>query len=129
MPQQFVNNWKTALTAQALSGDGAMFVPAADAAKISGASATDFYLLTLEDDQGNREIVRCTAANGTSGELTVTRAQEGFSARNWPNGSLIEARVTAQTLRDLEDAQFDPDSILTDGSNVLVGSDGNVLIQ
>ncbi|HSH29958.1 MAG TPA: hypothetical protein VK971_08650 [Thiohalobacter sp.] len=126
MPQQYVNNWRTALTAQALAGDGTMTVPAADAALISNASAEDFYLLTLEDDQDNREIVRVTAANGVTGEMTVTRAQEGFSARDWPSGSLIEMRVTAQTLRDL---QFDPDDILTDGSNVLVGNDGNVLTQ
>lgn len=126
MPQQYVNNWRTALTAQALAGDGTMTVPAADAALISNASAEDFYLLTLEDDQDNREIVRVTAANGVTGEMTVMRAQEGFSARDWPSGTLIEMRVTAQTLRDL---QFDPDDILTDGSNVLVGNDGNVLTQ
>lgn len=134
--QQFVNNWASTLSAQALAADLQMVVASADAARIAAASVEDFYRATIEDDAGTlREIVRITAANAGTGEITVERAQEGTVARDWPAGTLMEIRVTAQTLADLQQSSappgstFDPDTIVTNGDSVLVDSNGNVLVN
>lgn len=122
MPQFWVNNWSTTLAAEALTADTVISVPSADAAKLGSLSAQDFVHLTLEG-AGAVEIVRATAVSG--GNLTVARAQEGATAQDWPAGTRIEVRVTAEGLAGLREV----DRILTAAGAVLVGAEGNVLIQ
>ena len=128
MTHRFINNWSGKRLAAALAASGATAtVPAADAAQIAAAltGPDDWMRLTLDDEQGNVEIVRVSAANGSTGELTLSqRGDEGTTETDWPAGSLIEARLTAATLGSLH-----PDAILTDGADVLVGSDGLVLTE
>ena len=71
----------TAITVQ--SGQGAMF-PAP--------SAPDWFPVTLIDAAGNIEICKCTARTGDI--LTVTRAQEGTSAKEFAAGSRVSLRIT-----------------------------------
>lgn len=98
MPQQFINNWRSELSTAALAGDGTLDIPTADGDLLGTVTASDFYLLTLEDGS-KREIVKVTGYS--AGTLTVTRAQEGTTAQDWPVGSLIEARLTAGSLAAL----------------------------
>jgi len=97
----------------------------------SPAAAADTVLYTTDDSsfppgslatleyQDAIEIVR--VLDNASG-LTVVRGYEGTVAQDWPVGALIEGRITAGMLRELA-----ADAILTDGQNVLVDQDGNVI--
>lgn len=75
------------------SGDGALWPT------LSGG---DWCPSTLVDAAGHREIVRVTARTGDM--LTVTRAQEGTSARAWAADDVIELRLTADTTQHLVEA-------------------------
>ena len=61
-------------------------------------SAGDYFYATLIDTSNNLEIVKCTARS--TDVLTVTRAQEGTTARAYSAGDRIEIRLTAQTFLD-----------------------------
>lgn len=54
---------------------------------------SNYFYLTLDDLNGGIEIVKVTAV--TSNALTITRGQEGTTARAWAIHSLIELRPTA----------------------------------
>lgn len=83
-----------ATTIQLNSGAGSQFpAPAASAV----------FHATLADVSGNTEIVRVTAR--ATDTLTVVRAQEGTSARNFAAGSRFELRLTAESLASF--AQLD----------------------
>ncbi len=43
-----------------------------------------YFMATLVDTSGNREIVKVTARATSSNTMTITRAQEGTSARALP---------------------------------------------
>ncbi len=58
--------------------------------------------VTLEDPAtGTREICNCTARSGN--ELTVEREQEGTTAQEWPIGTVVAHRNTAETMQHLEE--------------------------
>lgn len=63
--------------------------------------AGDYFYATLIDTSNNLEIVKCTAR--ATDVLTVTRAQEGTTARAYSAGDRIEIRLTAQTFSDIVD--------------------------
>jgi hypothetical protein len=55
----------------------------------------DHYHLVLEGPGGEREVVRVERAErGTD----LLRAQQGTEARDWPAGTPVEMRLTAETL-------------------------------
>lgn len=56
----------------------------------------EWALLTIENDLGQKELVRLTARAGD--ELTVIRGQEGSQALAYVAGSRVELRVTASAL-------------------------------
>jgi hypothetical protein len=58
-------------------------------------SGEEFYI-TLVDSAGNREVVKVTGISGNT--LTVTRAQDGTSARAWYAGTLINQRLVADSI-------------------------------
>lgn len=47
---------------------------------------------------GAYEIVSIKAINILDGTFTVERGREGTTARDWPSGSILEARITAEML-------------------------------
>lgn len=99
--QRFINNWSTVLTAPATASAVSLLVPLADAAKLIGLGAGDYYLLTLAIVDGSGaetawEIVRVTGAAG--GVLAVERAREGTDALVLAAGTRISARTTAETM-------------------------------
>lgn len=100
--QLFANNALSSLPADL--GANALSIavqPGAGALFPSPVSGTgDFFQVTLENPaNGDVEICRCTAR--TTDFLTVVRGQEGFAARDFPAGSIVEARITKSTMDNL----------------------------
>ena len=105
------NNWSTTLQADAAAAATTLSILQAMLDKLTSPapSATEWYMLTLDDGVQAPEIVRCTG-KGT-GTATVVRAQEGTTApTTWAAGTKVEIRATAELLRVLEGAQYN-DSI------------------
>ena len=50
---------------------------------------------------GAYEIVSIKALNILDGTFTVERGREGTTARDWPSGSTLEARITAEMLKSM----------------------------
>ncbi len=105
MRQLYVNNFASALVGEIAAGNDILSV--ASAAALPVPAAGEFFLLTLIglDANGNEvlwEIVKVTARAGNT--LTVLRAQEGTDAHLWPDGTLLEARLTAGGMDRKEDA-------------------------
>jgi hypothetical protein len=71
------------------TGEGALF-PAI--------TSPDFFMATLIDTSGNKEIVKVTAR--VTDTFTIIRAQESTSARAFAADSIISNRLTAGTLND-----------------------------
>lgn len=80
------------------SGEGARFP---DPATYGAYNATVWPVNTLPTP-ANAEIVRITAKSTDT--LTITRTQEGSSARTIVAGDQIAATITVKTLEDVENA-------------------------
>lgn len=88
----FINNFITTLAAQCLTA-----ATSATLGTISGLSTPPtgyVQLLTFRDPINKTlfEVVKVTAA--ASNPVTIVRAQEGTTARDWPVGTLVYAGVT-----------------------------------
>lgn len=80
----------TSLTLQAGHGD-----------RFPVISAPDWTKVTLEDAAGNREVIKVEARTAGSDILaSLTRGQEGTTARAWNAGDVVELRMTAQLVED-----------------------------
>ena len=97
-----------------------------DASSFPVPSAGQQLAVTIEDTSGNIEVVYCTGI--TSNTLTVARAQEGTSARNFNSGSNVEMRVTSGMLASfLQKNGGDTLTNTTDVSGVIdLGSGGSI---
>lgn len=97
MTQLFTNNAASKLAANITAAATTITLEAGDGAKFPAPAAGDDFLLTLYQRNGaaevNHEIVLCTARAGDV--LTVTRAQEGTTARAFAAGDFTELRLTA----------------------------------
>jgi hypothetical protein len=58
----------------------------------------EYFYATISTTGGAYEVVKCTARSGDV--LTVVRGQEGTNPASFPAGSLVDARVTAQSVID-----------------------------
>ena len=97
MPQLFTNNAKGRLQSAITDAQTTITLQTGQGALFPAPTGGDFFLATLfqygTDGEINHEIVRCTARSGDV--FTVTRAQEGTSARAFDAASPIELRWTA----------------------------------
>lgn len=97
MAQLFANNAVGKLQSGIGSGDTSLTIQTGQGALFPSPSGGDFFLVTLfEAGETNHEIVRCTARAGDV--LTITRAQESTTARNYAAGTSVELRITKDTL-------------------------------
>lgn len=91
-------------------------------------------------DPSNAEIVRVTARSTDT--LTITRAQEGTTARTVVIGDNIAATVTAKTLTDIEDTingtvepgdhgllAWNMDPIICQSTSTVLGANGTCYVQ
>jgi hypothetical protein len=129
--QQFINNFGGVIAAALPIGTLTISIPDAQAQRIPATpSPQEPLYLTLFDTAtpGKFEIIRLIGLNsGTPGAgppviYDCERAVEEYAEQDWPIGATFESRITAALTRELH-----PDSILTDGANVLIGANGNVL--
>lgn len=101
MPQLFINNWASTLSSGIDTTVTTINVGAVPASDLTSATTTNYYYLTIDDDT-NIEIVKVIAANGSTGDLTVVRGQDGTTGTAFSAGSVTEIRVTADGLADLQ---------------------------
>lgn len=120
--QRFVNNFASELAEPISDLTPEIRLPAGGAVPLPDLSGADDYMLLTIEFGELIEIVKVTALAGGD-VLSVNRAQEGTIARTWQTGTRVEGRATAATLQKAVDLN----RILTQGSNVLVNADGNVL--
>lgn len=100
-----------ATTITVLTGTGANFP--------SISSDKDYFHATIVGDNGDMEIVRVTAVSGDT--LTVIRAQEDTTAKEWPANTRIENRITAEFLNQVatgDTIKFDQKTIKTNEEGV-----------
>ena len=126
----FVNNTEyvtTSLVFTSGTGFGAVFDSAIVAAVVALLTTTAHLLRgTFDDGNGGIEIVYLTTTDFTS--VIATRGQEGTSVVDWPVGSKMTFRLTKGSMQDISDAVNQvTDTIVTDGTNVLVDPNGNVV--
>lgn len=97
MAQLFTNNASSTLAAGISVGATSLTVFGGEGVKFPAPVAPDFALVTLYQKSGtteiNHEIVKVTARTGDV--LTITRAQEGTTARAFNAGDAVELRWTA----------------------------------
>jgi hypothetical protein len=98
MAVKFSNNAKTTISGSL--NTSATSVTVADASNFPTLGAGDYTYATLAEvsTPANLEIVKVTAIN--SNTLTVTRAQQGTSARSFSASDLCELRVTAGLMEE-----------------------------
>lgn len=103
---KFTNNASTQLTQTLLATDTVLYVGTNGASIFPKLDTTDdYFLLTLFDVNKNREVVKCTAR--TDDSCTIVRAQEGTTARTFQAGTLVELRLTANSITKVaEDASI-----------------------
>lgn len=99
MPVIFANNAVSLLAASINASVTTLSISAADAARFPTPTGGDWFPLTLFDEAGAMEIMRCTARASTV--LTVVRGQEGTAAVSWTAGAGVELRATAASMAAL----------------------------
>ena len=102
--QLFINNWAAVLTTPVAASDTQLTIEPAQAAKLVGIGAGNYYLLTLamKDGTGTEiawEVVKATAVVG--GVIDVERHQEGTAPLELAVGGPVSARVTSGTFEAL----------------------------
>lgn len=119
MTQKFSNNFDGALASTlVIDGTSASLINASGLSTPTGGA---FELLTLTDGS-LFEVVRMTARSANT--LTITRAQEGTTAREWPAATRVFAGVTAGTLLGLQEptpTRLGPGTIASGTNAVALG--------
>ena len=98
---KFTNNASTQTVKSVSSVDTTITVAENEAAIFPRLESGDYFLLTLMDINGQHEIVKCTSR--TDSVFTVVRAQEGTTAKTFPVGTLLELRLTAESIVKVAD--------------------------
>lgn len=87
------------------TGDTSIVLTTGTGSNFPNVPAGYHFYATISTTAGSFEVVKCTARSGDT--LTVARGQEGTSAITFPAGSIVEARITAQSIRDaINDGDF-----------------------
>ena len=95
------NNAYSTLASGISAGATSLTVQAGHGDRFPAITAPDWSKITLEDSAGNREIILLGARTAGSDVLgTLTRGQEGTTARAWNAGDVVELRMTAQLVED-----------------------------
>lgn len=93
MTQKFANAARATLATGIASGDTAITI-SSGGALFPEIASPDFARAVLQDESGI-EIVLITAHTASSTSFTVTRAQEGTTARSFAAGSIFGIRLTS----------------------------------
>ena len=94
---EFANNASTHIARDLQIADKTITVASGETSFFPELPHSDsYFMLTLIDDNGNFEIVKCTAKSATT--FTVERAKEGTTAKFFKQGTTIENRLTAGSI-------------------------------
>lgn len=99
MGLKLANNAISVLASGITTGATTITLAAGTGSRFPSLGAGDYHPATISKPDGTFEIVKVTARSGDT--LTVTRAQEGTAALSFAAGSIVEVRLTVQTLYDL----------------------------
>ena len=100
MGQLYSNNAASILTIAIGPSDTAIAIRPQDADEFPVAVDPDYFKVTLEDADGNIEIIKVTSrAAGSSSFYSVVRGQEGTSPIAFDAGSIVECRLTAEDIQ------------------------------
>src|SRR5690606_10145067 len=91
-------------------------------------AAGEALLLTLIDpaDDTAVEIIKVTSVASLA--LTIERAQEGTTAREWAGGTIISARITAAMLNNMAQIDNGGDARGTDALDLQSGRDADTQV-
>lgn len=92
------NNAFATTAIAASSSDTVLVLKAGTGSNFPVISGGNYFYLTIANGTSSPEIVKCTAKNGDI--LTIVRGQEGSPAQAIPANSIVEIRVTAQSVLD-----------------------------
>ncbi len=96
MKIKFSNNASTTLFSAVTVGDTQIVVSPGGGSLFPELTDGNFFMITVVDAQGNLEIMGVTSRNVDT--FTVNRAQENTPARAFPEGSVVELRLTAGSI-------------------------------
>lgn len=123
MEIKFANNASTVL-ANAIEEDTTTLIVATDAGQLFPVLSlpTDYFKITVVNPgDGTWEIMKVTNVAGD--EFTVVRAQEGTTARSFPQNAVVENRLTAESIQAiLNDVSASP----TEAGRIRVATEAEV---
>lgn len=103
MAQLFKNNASGKLASAIDSDDTTIVLETGQGSRFPTLGSGDYFMATFADIVAGREveweIVKVTAR--VSDTLTIVRAQEGTTARDWPLETVFEQRITAGIAADM----------------------------
>lgn len=99
MKIKFSNNASTTLFSAVTVGDTQIVVSPGGGSLFPELTNGNFFMITVVDAQGNLEIMSVTSRNVDT--FTVKRAQENTPARAFPEGSVVELRLTAGSIGEI----------------------------
>lgn len=99
MKIKFSNNASTTLFSAVTVNDTQIVVSPGGGSLFPELTGDNFFMITVVDTQGNLEIMGVTSRNVDT--FTVTRAQENTPARAFPEGSVVELRLTAGSIGEI----------------------------
>lgn len=107
--QVFINNFEAVITNNPGTSSTTFKVSVSDAGRLGALDVDDYYVLTASLVSATNpayneiELLKVTAVNTGTGDLTVEREYEGTSAGNWSaTVTRLTGTVTKQTLDDLQ---------------------------
>ena len=97
MDIKFANSASSRLAVAASSTDTTLRLVATTGALFPTiSSGGEYFMVTLTSTEGSREIVKVTSKSGDT--FTVTRGQEGTTAKTFAQGTVVENRLTAGSI-------------------------------
>lgn len=99
MKIKFSNNAATTLFSAVTVNDTQIVVSPGGGSLFPALTGDNFFMITVVDTQGNLEIMGVTSRNVDT--FTVNRAQENTPARAFPEGSVVELRLTAGSIGEI----------------------------
>jgi hypothetical protein len=122
MTVKFKNNAVGYLSTAISSSDSSATLTTGGGAAFPTLSAGEYFYATITATSGVYEIVKVTSRSTDA--ISITRAQEGTTAIAFPQGSIVELRITAQAITDaISDASttLQTETFTSDGSGTSVG--------
>lgn len=98
MTVKFKNNAVGYLSAAISSSDSSATLTTGSGASFPSLGSGEYFYATITATSGVYEIVKVTSRSTDA--ISLTRAQEGTTALAFPQGSIVELRITAQAITD-----------------------------